>query len=310
WAELSAQLYADITRPESSEQLGKGFSLACCIPSLRRLSPPAAAAATALSATASPTGAAVPLLLVPFPSLSFSSPRSTVIIAHLPPWISPIRISKQAREAHPASPRSPVACVIKLTGAGGGFSRRRFSSRRVEIILKRNAALRHRHCNVRFLTDLFVQDYEMVHGSIPLDDTAHTRLHTALELFRTDGVQYVEDGVDMGKRTINYHSMGAASFSDVAALISQGTPVVGSVRIDDTFAKLKAGEIYDYSPERAKKLESGEHCSHALVFVGYGWQGDNDYLVSLFVVMGKSTARAALGGFFFRHVRSLTTVDV
>ncbi|TVU12863.1 hypothetical protein EJB05_46528, partial [Eragrostis curvula] len=274
WAELSAQLYTDITRPESSEQLGKGFSLACCIPSLRRLSPPAAAAATALSATASPTGAAVPLLLVPFPSLRFSSPRSTVIIAHLPPWISPIRISKQAREAHPASPRSPVACVIKLTGAGGGFSRMasflfldEFSwhtelfndlfnilpeirdqgrtltcvfqalTTAVEIILKRNAALRHRHCNVRFLTDLFVQDCEMVHhGSIPLDDTAHTRLHTALELFRTDGVQYVEDGLDMGKRTINYHSMGAASFSDVAALISQGTPVVGSVRIDDTFA--------------------------------------------------------------------------
>jgi hypothetical protein len=47
----------------------------------------------------------------------------------------------------------------------------------------------------------------------------------------------------------------------------QGRPVLGKVRIDESFGKLKPGQIYDYDPDLVKKTEADKHVSHALVFL-------------------------------------------
>lgn len=70
-----------------------------------------------------------------------------------------------------------------------------------------------------------------------------------------------------------YQSLDHLDFFDIAGIIGEGRPVIGKVRIDNSFALLKPGEIYNYDPEDARKTETGEHCSYALVFVGYyGWR--------------------------------------
>lgn len=103
----------------------------------------------------------------------------------------------------------------------------------------------------------------MFSGVIGSDDTRLKRLQTALKMFKEDGVTAEGSGVAKAKYKIqNHQSRRNSSFTDIAELIDEGRPVLGSVRLNRSFGELKPGEIYDYHPDDCMKTDDDVHMSH------------------------------------------------
>lgn len=148
-------------------------------------------------------------------------------------------------------------------------------------------------------------------GSIPKDVTRKTRLATALELFREDGVVSHCEGKMEKIKVRAYHSRSRLPFAEIATIIGQGRPIVGSLRLDDSFAKLKPDQIYAYDETKALRTDTGEHCSHAVVFIGYGWTEEEAAAYLVFLNShGESWCNGGIGRVYFQYARDLFTIDL
>ena len=86
-----------------------------------------------------------------------------------------------------------------------------------------------------------------------------------------------------------------SKFSDIITIIGEGKVVVVMVRIDDTFAKLKPREIYEYDSKCVKKTDADEHISHVLLFIAMGREV-MIALLSTLIAMELSIMRMGLAG--------------
>ena len=85
-----------------------------------------------------------------------------------------------------------------------------------------------------------------------------------------------------------------SKFSDIITIIGEGKFVVVMVRIDDTFAKLKLREIYEYDSKCVKMTDADEHISHVLLFIAMG--REVIALLSTLIAMELSIMRMGLAG--------------
>lgn len=99
------------------------------------------------------------------------------------------------------------------------------------------------------------------------------------------------------------------NFEDVKRLIKKGRPVVGGLKVDDTFAILEPGDIYDYDPTHTIENDAGVHASHAVVFIGHGVRDGRAYLVFL-NSYGESYSEGGFGRVYFGHAYNFYTIDV
>jgi hypothetical protein len=143
----------------------------------------------------------------------------------------------------------------------------------------------------------------------PKDDTRLQRLRTALAMLEKDGVLMEEDGQRVKRKIKKYESRVGLTFGEIAKLIRNGRPIVGAIRVDETFAKLKADQIYDFDENRAKRNENDVYYSHALVFVGYGVRDSRAYLVFM-NSHGTRFCDKGFGRVYFDRVRRLNTIDI
>ncbi|GJN29741.1 hypothetical protein PR202_gb18059 [Eleusine coracana subsp. coracana] len=216
-------------------------------------------------------------------------------------WIETLLHGHPIMPSHVRDQGSRPACVFNALTAAG------------EIEKKKLAALNKpsQGCNILFLTDSLIEDYEFIAGPLGSKGEKYRtrRRPEALCLFKKQGVLASEDGAPPTRLKIDsFKWKPKLKFEQMCNIIDSGKPIVGSVPLDSKFGSLKPDEIYDFDSTRARRTASNDIMRHTVVFVGYGWRNKRPYLVFL-NSYGSRFSSKGYGRVYVEWVRNLNTIS-